>query len=133
MRHIESYQPDTNREVEENEIEEALHNAGLNLKAPRPETEAYKRLYAAAEEYMRSVLNHGKASIPPQFRPDGENYFRPKPKMINPAEDIRREHHNTLAKLLFGKPVNELPRAERDKISNFSAYLTGHVDYVDQW
>ncbi len=131
---IEAYAPDGNQEEEaQSSMEDALQSSGIKMEAPRVGTPAYERLQAAAEDYMRSVLNHGRASIPPQFRPDGENYFRPRPKAQNPSEDARRERHNALCMLLRGKPRDELSTNERNQVSNFAAYLTGHDDYIDQW
>ena len=64
---------------------------------------------------------------------DSENYFsRPKP-IRSSSDSSRREYHDQLATMLFGKKRKELSVGDANKVSNFAAYLTGNEEYVDTW
>jgi hypothetical protein len=128
-------------EEEENLIEEAILDAGLVsvAEAPRLGTEAYHRLMTAAVGYMTEVKRVEQPVIPnidSTYNPSDDYYDskkKNKPASYVRDNTMRRQHHNTLAKMLLGKSRIELTKTDADKISDFAAYITGNEEYVGSW
>ncbi len=133
---IEKIDANSGLEHERTAIEDALLEVGLtSVEAPRPGTEAYRRVVEAANGYMNEVRRVEKPPSLPSVYDDNENYFRPQKKATasSSSDTPRRDYHDQLAKMLSGKSRKELSRSEADQISNFAAYLTGQEEYVDAW
>lgn len=124
--------PNLRPELEDNEVEEALLRAGLSdVRAPHPDTVAYRNLIEAAQRFMAEVKMTSK--LKPYQSGDAEDYFREKRRADKPSDSLRREYHTRLSMLLISKTREQLSAQEVNQISNFAAYLTGDEDYIDTW
>lgn len=122
---------------EDDVIEEAISRAGLiGAIAPRPGTEAYRRLKSAAIAYMVEVKKVEKPAtiLDPTYN-SRDNYFNSKPKIdVEVISDkSRKRYHDEMAMMLLGKKREDLTAKEEDQISNFAAYMTGEEEYIDTW
>lgn len=85
---------------------------------------AHKRLHDSCQKYAHVVRNQGNIEVVGRIQPDAEDYFASKTgRMVGRSSDrYRRELHNEIAIMLYGRPRSGMETDLAEHIMEFALH-----------